>query len=111
MAEGTLSNSDIPDGEYVTVVEEVALTHSSIVWTFRIRGGSDSDRLLRKVRPVTERTIAWVKEDFIKCSLKLVLNRTNTFLYQNVWPMPRHAPAAGRGRMESQRTGQTSSQA
>lgn len=30
-----------------------------------------SDRLLRKVRPISERTIAWVKEDLIKCDLKL----------------------------------------
>jgi hypothetical protein len=42
----------------------------TIVWTFRIRGGSYSDRLLRKVRPVTERTVAWVKEDFLKCGFK-----------------------------------------
>lgn len=76
MAEGAPSNSDIPDGDYVSVVEDVALTSSStstptIVWTFRIRSGSYSNRLLRKVRPVTERTIAWVKEDFLKCGLKL----------------------------------------
>jgi hypothetical protein len=75
VAEGPPSSSDIPDGEYAAVVEDIALTHSStstptIVWTFRIRGGSYSDRLLRKVRPVTERTIAWVIGDFIKCGLK-----------------------------------------
>ncbi len=74
-AEGAPSSSDVPDGEYATVVEDIALTHSStstptIVWTFRIRGGNYSDRLLRKVRPVTERTIAWVLEDFTKCGLK-----------------------------------------
>ena len=74
VAEGTPSSNDIPDGDYAAVVEDIALTHGStptIVWTFRIRGGSYSDRLLRKVRPVTERTIAWVKEDFTKCGLKL----------------------------------------
>ncbi len=76
VAEGPPSCSDIPDGEYATVVEDVALTNNSastlsIVWTSRIRGGSYSDRLLRKVRLVTDRTIAWVKEDFIKCGLKL----------------------------------------
>jgi hypothetical protein len=76
VTEGSPSSSDIPDGEYATVVEEVALTNGSnstptIIWTFRIRGGSYSDRLLHKVRPVTERTIPWVKEDFNKCGLKL----------------------------------------
>ena len=78
VAEGmpSSSSSDIPDGEYATVIEDIALTHNSpsapaIVWTFRIRGGSHSDRLLRKVRPITERTVAWVKEDLIKCGLKL----------------------------------------
>jgi hypothetical protein len=69
-------NSDIPDGEYAAVVEEVTLIPSStsapaIAWTFRIRGGMQSDRLLHKVRPITERTIAWVKEDLIKCGLEL----------------------------------------
>src|ERR1700685_2304646 len=67
----TSSSNDIPDGEYVTVVEDVALTNAStstptMVWTFRIREGSYSDRLLRKVRPVTDRTITWVKEDLTK---------------------------------------------
>jgi hypothetical protein len=76
VAEGPPFSSDIPDGEYVTVVEDATLTNGStstptIVWTFRIRGGSYSDRLLRKVRPITERTVAWVKEDFMKCGLKL----------------------------------------
>src|ERR1700690_4143623 len=81
VAGGTPSNSDnadIPDGEYATVVEDVTLTNSStstptIAWTFQIRGGSHSGRLLRKVRPITERTIAWVKEDLLKCGLKLDL--------------------------------------
>jgi hypothetical protein len=71
-------NSDVPDGEYATIVQDVTLTNGStstptIVWTFRIRGGSHSDRLLRKVRPITERTIAWVKEDLTKCGLALDL--------------------------------------
>jgi hypothetical protein len=69
---------DRANGEYATVVEGVTLTNSStstptIAWTFQIRGGSHSGRLLRKVRPITERTIAWVKEDLLKCGLKLDL--------------------------------------
>ncbi len=76
VAEGAPSTSDIPDGEYSAVVEEVTLTSSStsaptIAWTFRIRGGDQSGGLLRKVRPITERTISWVKEDLIKCGLEL----------------------------------------
>ena len=76
VAEGAPPGTDVPDGEYVAVVEDVVLTNSptsapTIVWTFRIREGSYSDRLLRKVRPVTERTIAWVKEDFTKFGMTL----------------------------------------
>jgi hypothetical protein len=78
VSEGTPSNinSDIPDGEYAAIVEDVTLTQGStaratIVWTFRICGGGHADRLLRKVRPISERTIAWVKEDLMKCGLKL----------------------------------------
>ena len=76
VAEGSPDLSDIPDGEYAAIVEDVALTNNSattpaLVWTFRIRGGPHSDRLLRKMRPITERTIAWVKEDLSKCGLKL----------------------------------------
>lgn len=78
VAKGTQPNSDVPDGEYTIVVENVTLRHSTtstptIVWSFRIRGGSDSGRLLQKVRPITERTIAWVKEDLLKCGLELDL--------------------------------------
>ena len=78
VAKGTQPNSDVPDGEYTTVVESVTLKDSTtltptIVWSFRIRGGSESDRLLQKVRPITERTIAWVKEDLLKCGLELDL--------------------------------------
>jgi hypothetical protein len=74
--EGVPDMSDIPDGEYAALVEDVTLANGSgttptLIWTFRIRGGCYSDRLLRKMRPVTERTIAWVKEDFAKCGLKL----------------------------------------
>ena len=70
------NDSDVPDGEYAAVVEDVTLAPGStltptITWTFRIRGGTHSDRLVRKVRPITERTIAWVKEDLIKCGLEL----------------------------------------
>ena len=76
VAEGAPDMNDIPDGEYAATVEDVALTNNSsatpaLVWTFRIRGGRYSDRLLRKMRPITERTIAWVKEDLTKCGLKL----------------------------------------
>jgi hypothetical protein len=76
VAEGAPSRNDIPDGEYETVVEDIVLTDNppaaqAIVWTFKIREGSHSGRLLRKVRPVTERTIGWVKEDFTKFGLTL----------------------------------------
>src|ERR1022692_1194431 len=51
VAGGTPSNSDnsdIPDGEYPAIVEDVTLTNSptstpTIVWTFRIRGRSNID--------------------------------------------------------------------
>src|ERR1700678_2519675 len=76
VAESAPAGNDIPDGEYAAVVEDVVVTDNppsapAIVWTFKIRDGSYSGRQLRKVRPVTERTIAWVKEDFTKFGLTL----------------------------------------
>jgi hypothetical protein len=76
VTDGAPPGIEVPDGEYVAVVEDVVLTNSptsapTIVWTFKIREGVYSDRLLRKVRPVTERTIAWVKEDFTKFGMTL----------------------------------------
>jgi hypothetical protein len=74
-APSTTDASDIPDGEYDVVVEDVAFSQDTttpkLVWTFRIRDGSYSGRVLRKVRPVTERTVVFVKEDLTKCGMQL----------------------------------------
>lgn len=67
----------IPDGEYRVVVEQADLTRtrtsgsSMLVWKFRILDGAQCGRMLFKNRVITERTIPWLKEELIKCGLKL----------------------------------------
>ena len=68
--------ADVPDGEYRTLVEDVRLTESSngnpmLVWTLRILDAQFADRMLRKNRAITDRTIPWVKDDLTKCGLEL----------------------------------------
>ena len=65
------------DGEYPVVVEQVELTrtrtsgNSMLVWKLRVREGAYSGRLIFKNRVITERTIPWLKEELVKCGLKL----------------------------------------
>jgi Protein of unknown function (DUF669) len=79
-AEGGANDSfdgGVPDGEYPVVVEQVELTrtrtsgNSMLVWKFRIREGAYSGRVVLKNRVITERTIPWLKEELVKCGLKL----------------------------------------
>lgn len=68
---------EVPDGEYPVTVEQVDFTQTRtsgndmLVWKFRIREGAYSGRVVRKNRVITERTIPWLKEELVKCGLKL----------------------------------------
>lgn len=67
----------VPDGDYRVVIEELEVVPSRadgtpmLVWTFRIAHGEFAGKSLRKYRPVTPRSIPWIKEDLIRCGLHL----------------------------------------
>lgn len=69
--------NEIPDGEYPVVVEQVEFTRSQtsgnnmMAWKFRVCDGAFTGRLVRKYRVINERTIPWLKEELLKCGLKL----------------------------------------
>ena len=81
-AEGSAASSprtetEIPDGEYSVVVEQVDFTRTQttgnnmMVWKFRVREGAYAGQILRKNRVITERTIPWLKEELQKSGLKI----------------------------------------
>lgn len=67
----------VPDGEYRVAVEQAELTvarssgNPMLAWRLRILDGAQAGRLVFKNRAITERTIPWVKEELVKCGLKL----------------------------------------
>ncbi|MBI3209393.1 MAG: hypothetical protein HYZ37_10915 [Candidatus Solibacter usitatus] len=81
-------SSPVPDGEYTAVVHQLEIKEGSygaspsIVWTFRITNGEWSDQLLQKRRPVMDRSLSWIKEDFTKCGLE----------FQRLSDLPQHIP-------------------
>lgn len=68
---------DIPDGQYLVSVEEARLgrTQSTgkpmLSWTLRILGPTAQDRLLWKHRVISDKTLAWVKEELAVCGVVL----------------------------------------
>jgi len=74
---GDSLDSSVPDGEYSVLIEQADLTRSQtsgsnmLVWRMRIQAGEFSGRTIRKHRVITERTIPWLKEELVKCGLKL----------------------------------------
>jgi hypothetical protein len=67
---------DIPDGVYDAVIEEARLQESSggrpvLVWKLRLLEMPDVHKFLPKSRVITSKTLAWLKEDLEKCSVKL----------------------------------------
>jgi hypothetical protein len=67
----------IPDGRYEVVVVEAQLTRSQssgnpmIRWTMRITGQTFRDRILRKHRAITEKSIPYLKKELEVCGLQL----------------------------------------
>lgn len=67
----------VPDGEYDAAIEGLRFTESPssfipmMVWTFRIRLGTHSDRVLRKHRPLTGSSLRSVREELTKCGIPL----------------------------------------
>lgn len=68
---------EIPDGFYDAEVEDVQLGQTAstgnpmIVWKLRIRGPNCEGRALTKVRVITEKTLAYVKQDLERLDLHL----------------------------------------
>lgn len=68
---------DIPDGFYDACVEEVQLGQTAstgnpmIVWKLRIRGPECEGKALTKVRVITDKTLAYVKQDLERLELHL----------------------------------------
>ena len=68
---------DIPDGFYDASVEEVQLGQTAstgnpmIVWKLRIRGPECEGRAITKVRIITDKTLAYVKQDLERLELHL----------------------------------------
>lgn len=68
--------SDIPDGAYEAVIEElrVAETPSGrpmLIWVLRIEGPEAIGRAITKTWTVTEKTLPYIRQDLERCGLVL----------------------------------------
>lgn len=67
----------IPDGRYEVVIVEAQLTKSQssgnpmVRWTMRICGQTFRDRILRKHRAITEKSVPYLKKELEVCGLQL----------------------------------------
>ncbi len=67
----------VPDGEYWTVVEDVALDVAQftgsprIVWKLRILRANQFGRRLQRTLVITKTTLRWLKRDFYLCGITL----------------------------------------
>jgi len=67
----------VPDGEYDAAIEGLRFTESPssfipmMVWTFRIRLGTQSNCVLRKHRPLTGSSLRSVRDELTKCGIPL----------------------------------------
>ncbi len=67
----------VPDGEYWTVVEDVALDVAQftgsprIVWKLRILRADQFGRRLQRTLVITKTTLRWLKRDFYLCGITL----------------------------------------
>lgn len=69
--------SEIPDGFYETIVEDVTISRTPrsgnpmVSWRLLIQGPSHSGRRIHKKSIVTERTLSFLKEDLLRCGVEL----------------------------------------
>jgi hypothetical protein len=67
----------IPDGRYEVVIAEATLTTSQssgnpmIRYVLRITGSTFRDRIVRKFRAITEKTLPYVRKELEICGLRL----------------------------------------
>ena len=75
--DGENSREDVPDGYYDTVVEEVRLGKTPrtgnpmVSWKLRIVSEDFEGRTLNKNRIITEKSLAFLKDDLERCGLNL----------------------------------------
>jgi hypothetical protein len=67
----------VPDGEYWTVVEDVAMelgktfSHPHLYWSLRILGPDHYGRILKRVFVIKPVSVKWLKRDLFLCGLQL----------------------------------------
>jgi hypothetical protein len=67
----------VPDGEYWTVVEHVAMelgktfSHPHLYWNLRILGPNHYGRILKRVFVIKPTSVKWLKRDLFLCGLQL----------------------------------------
>jgi hypothetical protein len=75
--EGDNAREEVPDGYYDTVVEEVRLAKTPrtgnpmLSWKLRIVSEDFEGRTLNKNRVITEKSLAFLKDDLERCGLRL----------------------------------------
>jgi len=75
--EGENSREEVPDGYYDTQVEEVRLSKTPrtgnpmLSWKLRIVSEDFEGRTLNKNRVITEKTLAFLKDDLTRCGVQL----------------------------------------
>lgn len=79
LKEGENAREEVPDGYYNTQVEEVRLGKTPrtgnpmLSWKLRILSEGFEGRTLNKNRVITEKTLAFLKDDLGRCGIHLAL--------------------------------------
>ena len=77
LKEGEPAPDPVPDGYYETLVEEVRLSRTPrtgnpmLIWKLRVASGDYEGRALTKTRIITEKSLAFLKEDLERCNVRL----------------------------------------
>jgi hypothetical protein len=69
-------NGEVPDGTYTARICDVSLLRSKagnpmLVWDLRILGPESQGRMLKKRRAITDKTIAYVRQELETCGLTM----------------------------------------
>ncbi len=77
LKDGENSRDEVPDGYYDTQVEEVRLSKTPrtgnpmLNWKLRIVSEDFEGRTLNKTRVITDKTLAFLKDDLARCGVQL----------------------------------------
>jgi hypothetical protein len=76
-SKGQRRGDPVPDGEYEAIIDSVELTRfpntmtPKLLWRLRITDSDFVGHTVEMTRGITERSLAWIKEDLAKCGLVL----------------------------------------